>query len=93
MLNHVVLVGRVLSYIELEENVIKIQIIVPRKKEGCDVVPIFIKGNLSNTFRDYYSEKALIGVRGMIRSDDVEELYVLAERITLLSKENTEVND
>ena len=99
MLNQVILVGRLVKDIELKngENEGKyaiLELAIPRSfknSEGCydtDFVKVKTFGNVAENTSDYCKKGDIIGVKGRIQTEKVDDNYIInimGEKITFLS--------
>ena len=90
MFNEVVIIGHVVSYDEVENDILA-QVLLKRKNDETDIVPVLIIGSNSSIFKEYCDDTVIIGVRGILKSNGKGEVYVLGKQYTILSKE--EQND
>ena len=94
MLNHVVLVGRIYSPINLEVNgdytvVLKVPKGVKKSKSDydSDYIDITLTDSIAQNMRDYCKEGDVVGVKGHLRKNENDlHMTVEAEKITFLSR-------
>ena len=92
MINQVILVGRIVSDIHADDDIITIAITRNFKNENgeydTDFIDVTIKGTLAKTTTEYCKKGDIIGVKGSIRSEDsneIRKMILVAEKITFLS--------
>ena len=92
MLNHVILVGRIVKIDEIEDKKITVTLAVNRYFKNVDGIyeTDFIKcnlsGSLANNTKEYCEKGDLIGIRGSLRQGvESENLEIIADRVTFLS--------
>lgn len=91
MLNRVILVGRVITLInnENEELIIKLSVPRPYKNEDGeyeeDIVTCVTYKGISEQVLNYVENGQLIGVRGCLRTLEDNTLIVEAEKVTFLT--------
>ena len=91
-MNQFIIVGRIVKDLEKDSNVITIVIQRHYKNENgeyeTDFVDVAIDGTLAKTTIEYCKKGDIIGVKGSIRSDIInneKKMILVAERITFLS--------
>lgn len=96
MLNNVVLVGRTVNEIILNENEngkksAEVTLAVPRnfKNENgeydTDFIPCILNGMIAKNTSEYCRKGDLIGIKGRIEGQD-GKVNIIAERVTFLSR-------
>lgn len=105
MLNQIVLVGRLVSNIELKEEEerkrVEITLAVPRAYKNAegeyetDFIPVVIFDGIAENTAKWCNKGDLIGVKGRLESINKENVYsiqIIAEKITFLSSTKEENN-
>lgn len=99
MLNSVVLVGRVTKKPELVNDVIIankkyiiLTLAVPRNYKNTDTnmydtdfIPVVCFGNIAENVSDYVNEQDMIGIKGRIEMTGINEIQIIADKVTFLS--------
>ena len=92
MINQVMLVGRIANDINEDDNNITVAITRSFKNENgeyeTDFIDVEIRGTIAKTTTEYCKKGDIIGVKGSIRSDIInneKKMILVAERITFLS--------
>ena len=98
-MNNVVLVGRIVKDLEIEENeskkVTTVTIAVNRPFKNADgeyetdFIPCRLWDSIATNTCEYCKKGDVIGVKGKIQSDD-SGAYVIAERVTFLSSKKVD---
>jgi single-strand DNA-binding protein len=96
MLNHTVLVGRLVDQPQKDEKGASITIAVPRSYKNekgeyeTDFIPVRLFNGVAENTCEYCKKGDLIGIKGRLQSN--EKLELIAEKVTFLStnKENGE---
>ena len=104
MLNQLVIVGRLVSNIELKENeegkYAEITLAVPRSYKNAegdydtDFIKVLILNSIAENSVEYLKQGDLIGIKGRIESIKMESDYsiqIIAEKLTFLSNKKEEV--
>ena len=98
MLNQIVLVGRLVEDLQVEEieerKVVKIKLAIPRSwknEEGIyetDFVPITLWDNVAKNTAEYCKKGDIIGVKGRIQGEE-GTIQIIAEKVTFLSSKSS----
>lgn len=99
MLNHVVLVGRLVEEPEVKElkngkKVSNITLAVPRyyKNESgvyeADFIPCTLWQGIAEKTKEYCKKGDVLGIKGRLQKNENEELKIIAEKVTFLSSNN-----
>jgi len=102
MLNQLVLVGKVISNMEIVDcntgnniTIIKLSVIRNQKNENNtyenDIIPLQITGGLGKTAAKNCEAGSTIGIKGRIVSDG-EKISIETEKITFLARKNEQTN-
>lgn len=92
MLNQYVIIGRMLSIYDLNDNtgnsIMTISVIKLNSDEedSYNNIKFLLKNNLSTNAKAYFKEKDLVGIRGYIDTDEDENIVLVADKITFLSQ-------
>ena len=103
MLNQVVLVGRIVKGIELkidelEQKSAEVILAVPRSYKNAngeyetDFVSCEVLGGIAENTCKYFKAGDLLGVKGMVRSNN-NTINILAEKISFLSSKKEQENN
>lgn len=96
MLNQVVLVGRIVDFLENEElengnEVITITISVPRSFKNMngeydiDLIDCTLYGVIAKNAKEFCVKNDLVGIRGRLARKKDEQLKLIAEKVTFLN--------
>lgn len=92
MINQVMLVGRIANNINTDNDNITVAVTRSFKNENgkyeTDFIDVVIRGTIAKTTTEYCKKGDIIGVKGSIRSDIInneKKMILVAERITFLS--------
>ena len=94
MLNQVILVGRLIEKIEIEEEKGVLHLAIPRSyknDEGIyetDFVDCVVTGTIATNTAEYCNKGDIVGVKGRIQTtieDDTKRTEIIAEKVTFLS--------
>ena len=98
MLNNVILVGRLTEDPDPTSNIITLAVNRSYKNEQgiyeTDFIPVHLwSNNNTNACKDYTKKGDMIGIKGHIQTDTLQNIIIIADRITFLSqyKETEEV--
>lgn len=100
MLNQIVLVGRIVSDLEINETengrkATTIQLKVPRSfknSEGIyeeDIIPVVLWNGIAENACEYCKVGDLVGVKGRVQSKE-DKIVIVAEKMTFLSSKKSE---
>lgn len=100
MLNQIVLVGRLVEDVKLNEknNLGIATIAVPRCFKNsygvyeCDYIPILLTERTGELSSKYVKKGDLVGIKGRVQKAKDEDLKIVAEKVTFLSRKR-EVED
>ena len=97
MINQVMLLGRIVHAVDLEDNVITIAITRNTKNENgeyeTDFIDVAIQGQIAKSVKEYCKKGDLIAIKGKVRNeiiDNVKNTIIVADRITFISNKNNE---
>jgi len=96
MLNQMVLVGRLVKDVELQEledgkKFCSITLAVPRsfKNENgeydTDFIPCILWNNIAENTKEFCNKGDLIGIKGRIQKESNKPIEIIAEKVTFLS--------
>ena len=97
MLNHFIVVGRIVEFKEIDENRTLVLVIVPRSfknKDGeyeTDLITCELNNMISTNTSKYCKEGDIIGLKGRIETEK-EGLKLVAEKVTFLPSNKEEEN-
>ena len=101
MLNQLVLIGRLVSNLEKKETkdeyVIKLAVIRSFKNEDgiyeTDIVPVILPSTLAERMASYIKKSDLICIKGIVQTNENQELIIVADKTSFLSAGGKEVEN
>lgn len=86
MHNMLYLIGRIESIKSNKDKTVEVVLKVCDTIEDCvDTIKIILKDKMGELTKDNCKKGSLIGIRGKIKSNDKNDLYVQVEKISFLS--------
>ena len=91
--NVVLVIGRVIEIIDSgNRTLLKLRTKGANNKDDY-AIKCLLTNNMSKMTNEYVKEDDLIGVKGHLQSDDDDNMFVFAERITFLSSQREVKNE
>lgn len=84
MLNQAIIVGRLIEINEERKTIV----VKSESKEETAFIPVTLPSKIYNNLKDYCRVDDILGIKGTLKTNDNQELIVVANKITFLTSKS-----